>query len=93
MELPGVSQDDIHVEIHDNILKISDEKMAEKKKEGKGYSFTERRYASSSRSFCLPEDADTFKVYATYKDGLLTVHIVKLEANKPQSWKIEVPAG
>jgi len=93
MELPGVSQDDIHVEIHDNVLKISGEKMAEEKKEGKDYYFTERRYGSFSRSFRLPEDADTSKIHATHKDGVLTVHIAKQESKKPETRKIEVSAG
>ena len=93
MELPGVTQDDIHVEIDDSVLKISGEKTSEEKKEGKDYYFSERRYGSFSRSFRLPEDADVSKIHATHKDGVLTVHIAKLESRKPETRKIDVNAG
>ncbi len=93
LELPGVTQDDIHVEIHDNVLKISGEKKTEEKKEGKDYYFSERRYGSFARSFRLPDDADASKIRATHKDGVLTVRIAKRHEEKPKARRIDVSAG
>ena len=43
------------------------------------------------RRFTLPDDADTEKVKAEFKDGMLTVHLSKSEKAKPK--QIEVAVG
>jgi len=42
------------------------------------------------RSFTLPEDADGTKVNAEYKDGMLKVHLPKLEKSKPKAIEVKI---
>jgi HSP20 family protein len=44
----------------------------------------ERAYGTFQRSFTLPTMVDQDKVQATYKDGVLELHLPKSEAAKPK---------
>ncbi len=77
VELPGVSDDDIRVELHDGRLSVTGEKRSERQEEDKSYFFSERIYGKFQRVFRLPADADETKVSASHKDGVLTVKIAK----------------
>ena len=52
----------------------------------------ERRYGKFTRSFDLPVDADTAKIDAMYKDGVLTLTIGKAEDAKPKQITVKVQA-
>jgi len=73
VELPGVADADIKIEVHDQRLTISGAKQANRQETGKHYFFSERVYGAFQRSFQLPEDADAEAIQAVHKDGLLTV--------------------
>jgi HSP20 family protein len=77
LELPGVTEDDIDVSVHDGVVTVSGEKSSEREEKGETYFFSERSYGSFSRSFRLPPDADQDKVDAQLKDGLLTINVPK----------------
>lgn len=79
MAAPGLSKDKFKIEIKDNLLSISSEQKEEKKEEEKNYTRREFRYESFMRSFTLPENTDTDKIKAEYKDGLLIIDIPKKE--------------
>lgn len=93
VELPGVSEDDIIVEVHDHRLTVSGEKKESRSEKGKNYYFSERVYGAFRRAFQLPVDADTDKVLATHKDGVLTIKIAKRAPEKPSAKKIEISRG
>ena len=57
MELPGVTQEDIDVSLHEGVLTVKGEKRSERKEEGEGYFFSEREYGRFQRTFRLPADA------------------------------------
>lgn len=80
IELPGVAEADIHIEVDHGTLMVSGEKAFERTEEGKTYFFSERSYGRFQRSFRLPTDADQDKIDATYKDGVLGVRIAKKKA-------------
>ncbi len=61
---------------------ISSEKKEEKKEEGKNYSRREFSQCSFSRSFILPDIAESNKIEAAYKNGILEVTIPKKEAKE-----------
>ncbi|MBA7614072.1 Small heat shock protein IbpB [subsurface metagenome] len=85
VELPGMTEKDIEVKIEDNLLTISSRKVEEKKEERKnGYLLQERRSAFFSRSFVLPKEVDKEHVSANFKNGLLTLEILKLEKAQPK---------
>jgi len=57
LELPGVKQDDIEIELHDGVLTVKGEKKTVHTETKEGYFFTERQYGRFQRSFRLPADA------------------------------------
>ena len=69
IELPGVAEKDIAVELHDNVLVVKGEKRFEREENVKTYYFSERRFGAFHRSFRLPEDVDPEKISADFSDG------------------------
>ncbi len=90
VELPGVGEKDISVEVHDGRLTVKGEKSSSEEKKGKNFYFSERVYGKFQRVFRLPVDADTENVSASHKDGVLTVNIAKLATSTPTPTKIEI---
>ena len=92
VELPGVKDEDIHVEVDDNRITVSGEKHTSREEKEKNYYFSERVYGSFQRSFRLPEDAATDGIDATHTDGVLTIRIPRKAATANRR-KIEVNRG
>ncbi len=93
VELPGVSDSDIHIEVHDNRLSVTGEKQSARKEEGKSYFFSERSYGKFQRIFRLPPDADETKISATHKDGVLVIKIAKKDETASVGKSIPVNKG
>lgn len=74
-DMPGVTKDDLKLEVTDNTLTISGEKKKEDKIERENYFRYERSHGSFYRSFELPEGTDTDKVKAHFDNGVLEVRI------------------
>lgn len=89
-ELPEVQKENVRVTVDKGRLILSGERKFEKEESGKTYHRVERSYGNFLRSFNLPENADTDKVEAEFKDGVLRVHVPKQEKPKPR--EIEVKA-
>jgi len=87
-ELPGVTNEDIDVSVHGDVLTISGEKKASTEDSGEGYYHAERRYGSFRREVRLPSAVDTEKVEATFRDGVLTITLPKDQQALPK--RIEV---
>jgi HSP20 family protein len=83
-ELPGMSKDDIELEVENNVLMLKGERRFERKEEKEDFHFIERSYGSFYRSFALPKNVDGENISAGYKDGVLTVTIPKKEEVKPK---------
>lgn len=82
-DLPGFDEKDIEIHLDNNTLTIESKKDEDKKEEKEGYMIQERRRASFSRSFNLPDIADKDSISAAFKNGVLSVEIGKLaEAQK-----------
>lgn len=82
-ELPGVSGDDLDIQVTGNNLAISGErKIADE--EGARYHRREREAGTFSRMIGLPGEVDTDKVEANLKNGVLSVVISKAEIAKPK---------
>ena len=88
-ELPGISEKDLNVEIDNCILTI---KGTRKKPELKDVTWLrrERCYGEFIRRFELPEDVDTEKIEAKFKDGILEIVLPIKETSKPKEVRIEV---
>ena len=89
-ELPEVKKEDVKVTAEEGTLTISGERKFEKEEKGKRYHRVERTYGSFGRSFSLPADASPTKVLAEFKDGILTVHLVKDARVKPQQIEVKI---
>jgi HSP20 family protein len=91
LAVPGLKKEDIKIDLDQDVLTISSEQKEEKTEERDNYTRREFNYSSFSRSFYLPEIADTDKISAEYKDGVLNILIPKKESaiKKPQK-RIEI---
>jgi HSP20 family protein len=90
-ELPGMSHEDIEINVQDNILTLKGEKKQEKKEEKENFHRLERSYGGFSRSFSLPAGVKPDDIKATFKDGVLQVTMPKAEEAKAK--KIAITAG
>ena len=90
IELPGVSEDDIDLQIENDSLVITGEKTEAREDKGETWYFSERQYGSFRRSFRLPPDADPSKAEAHAKDGVLEVTVPRRTQESSQAHKIEI---
>jgi HSP20 family protein len=92
-DLPGLSEQDVNIELEDNVLTVSGERKAEHEEHQEGYYRVERASGSFSRSLTLPEGVNPDSVKATFDKGVLEVRIPKPEEKKPRKVAISVGAG
>lgn len=95
VELPGVNENDLRVEMENDSLRIFGEKKQEFEDKGEGensgnYYRMERSYGSFQRVLTLPEDVDTAGITADHKDGVLTITLPRKEAAKPENRTIAI---
>ena len=83
-ELPGVSKDDVSIEIHQNTLILRGQRKHDAEVKEDNYHRVERAYGTFQRSFMLPTLVDQEHVQATYTDGVLELRLPKSEAAKPK---------
>lgn len=91
VELPGIDQNDVKVQVEDDILTISGEKKVERVDEKTHYS--ERSYGSFTRAFTLPADADRNAVGATFSKGILTLEIPKAATPPAAVKQVEIKSS
>jgi HSP20 family protein len=88
VELPGLSRDDIEIDVASGVLTIKGEKRFESEEEDRTWHRREVRYGSFSRSFSLPTDVKSDEAAASFSEGVLTVSLPKEE--KAVHRKIEI---
>src|SRR5215472_4912190 len=89
-DLPGMSSKDVKVTVHNDTLSLRGErKREEQKKEGTSHR-VERAYGSFERSFTLGLPVRADQVKASYKDGVLEVHVPKAETAKPRDIEVQI---
>ena len=93
LELPGVKDSDIAVEVLDGRLTVTGEKRAAKEEKGKGFYFSERVYGTFRRAFKLPDDADENRIHAVHKDGVLIIRIAKHSPKAAKATKVTISQG
>jgi HSP20 family protein len=91
-ELPGMEEKDIQLTLQDGLLTIQGEKKREEESQKKNYYIAERSYGRFRRSLQLGAEIDPEKVSASFKKGVLTVRIPKVEAEKSQARTIDIKA-
>ena len=83
-ELPGFKKDDINVELKNGTLTVTGERKSEDLAEGVHYRSVERVSGKFVRSVILPETVNKDGIEASYKDGVLEIHVPKVEKAKPR---------
>lgn len=89
-ELPGMKKEDFKLEVNDGTLTLSGERKYEKPADGVDLHRNERPSGKFSRSFYLPEKVKQDGINASYRDGILEIHVPKAEEAKPRQIAITV---
>lgn len=92
LELPGIAEKDVDITLTDDVLTVKGEKRASREEKGADYFIAERSYGAFQRAFRLPADADTGKVSADMKDGVLTITVPRTSTPRGAR-KISVTKG
>jgi len=92
-DLPGLSEEDVSIEVQDGTLTISGERTAEHEESERGWYRVERSFGSFHRSLSLPEGVDPDGISANFDRGVLEVRIPKPAERKPRRVEISVGGG
>ncbi len=89
-DLPGLSREDIEIQIRDNTLTLRGERRFAKDVQQENYLRIERAYGAFQRNFTLPATVQQEKIRAIFRDGVLELTLPKAEEAKPKKIAIEV---
>ena len=89
-EVPGIKREDVKVDIVDNVLTIHGERKEEKEEKGRRFHRVECHYGSFSRSFTLPQNTLQDHIDATFKDGVLSLHVPKKQPEKSKQVEVNI---
>lgn len=83
-DVPGLKQEDVEITLDGNRLTITGKREAEAHGEGETHFLSERSYGAFTRSFTLPESADTDRLQADLSNGVLTLQVPKRPETRPR---------
>jgi HSP20 family protein len=87
IEMPGVSKDDLGLEVRGNTIRISGKKTVEYGGKASMHR-RERVDGSFDRTISLPVQLDPDRVVAEYRDGILALSLPRAESDKPKAIKV-----
>ena len=90
LEVPGIRQEDLDVQVEKNTLTVRGERKFEKDQKEANFHRIERRYGTFYRSFSLPATVDTENVRASYDAGVLKLELAKKAEAKPKQIKVNI---
>jgi HSP20 family protein len=88
LDLPGVDEDEITIELHDDTRMVTAQRARTRDSSEQGFVRFERRFGSFSRSLGVPAGVTEDAVQADYRNGVLEVRIAKPAAPKPRRIKL-----
>ena len=83
LDLPGIAEDEISVELDEGALTVSAERERTREESEERFYRFERRFGTFSRTFAVPQGVSEGDVSADYKSGVLELHVKKPEQPKP----------
>jgi HSP20 family protein len=89
-DLPGLSKDDIKVEVAEDTITIQGERKQEHKEEREGYFYSECSSGSFYRTIPLPEGVDASKATAEFRNGVLEVTMPAPPHSQPKARRLEI---
>lgn len=88
VSIPGIKKKDVNIEIENNVLSISGEKKQKREENNNRYRRVESRYGRFYRLLPLPDNIDSEKIDAEYKDGLLNITVPKTKESAGRKIKV-----
>ena len=89
-EIPGLDKADLQIDVEDGVLTVAGNKHGLFDDEGAKVIRRELKHSSFKRSFELGELLNGDKVKASFKDGLLSIEIPKIEPEKPKRTSVKI---
>ena len=89
LDVPGMTKDDIAINLQNNTLTVSGERSSERQKDSEEYVRVERAFGTFHRTFTLPDAVDPDRVEATYDEGVLTINVPKTEKSTRRQIEIQ----
>lgn len=86
--VPGLTKDEINIDVTNDSISISGERKTEEEQPGERYHFRQQSYGQFQVRYSLPADVKPEEVKASYKNGVLEVHMPKSEVK--QATKVDV---
>lgn len=93
LDLPGMTEDAVAVEVEGSVLTVSGERSEERESEEGGHLRRERSFGKFTRSFTLPEGTDPDAIQGSFENGVLEIRIPKPVEEKPHRVKIGTGAA
>ncbi len=88
--IAGISPEDLDIGVENEMLTIKGERRLPEDGENKDYFYQECYWGPFSRQIILPDDADTTRIKASLKNGILTVSIPRVTKIKRKKVSIKV---
>jgi HSP20 family protein len=92
-DLPGLSKEDVKVDVTDDLLTIQGERKQQKKEEREGYCYSECSYGSFYRAIPLPAGAEASKATAQFHNGVLEIAMPAPTQGGKKARRLEVREG
>ena len=92
-DLPGVDEKNIEVKLSGDTLTIKGEREEHKEEKKKDYYISERQFGAFERSFRLPDNVETDKIKAQFKNGVLTIALPKKPGTQKTEKRISISAS
>ena len=89
LDVPGMTKEDITINLQNNTLTVSGERTSERSDEGEEYVRVERAFGNFHRTFTLPDAVDPDNVGAVYDEGVLTINVPKTEESTRRQIEIQ----
>ena len=90
VDLPGVSKEDVGVEVKENVLTIRGERKADEMVDDDSYYRRERSFGTFQRSFATHAVIAPSDIKATFKNGVLKIEIPKPQEIKPKQVSVDI---
>jgi HSP20 family protein len=92
-DLPGVDEKNVEVKVSGDALTIKGEREEHKEEKKKDFYISERQFGAFERSFRIPDNVESDKIKAHFKNGVLTISLPKKPSSQKTDKKISISAS
>lgn len=90
LEAPGMDKSEFDLEVIDNYLVVRGEKQIERERTEGHYHVTECAYGRFERAIPLPDEVDSSKARASYRNGVLRIELPKVASRRRRTITVDV---